>query len=130
MRNFLFTSMVVISLTGCASIKEMVPSFSDVNQSAKIIDVRQSVAQLNCKDPHAPQVKLIKDNLQWFVLYSESKGWRQQDVIKLVKPIQDTVDDFYKRSIDKQGSESYCEIKKKIMTTQTEKAASAILGRF
>ena len=122
--------MVVISLTGCASIKEMVPSFSDVNQSAKIIDVRQSVAQLNCKETHAPQVKLIKDNLQWFVLYSESKGWRQQDVIKLVKPIQDTVDDFYKRSIDKQGTESYCEIKKKIMTTQTEKAASAILGRF
>jgi hypothetical protein len=130
MRKFLFTSMVVISLTGCASIKEMVPSFSDVNQSAKIIDVRQSVAQLNCKEAHAPQVKLIKDNLQWFVLYSESKGWRQQDVIKLVKPIQDTVDDFYKRSIDKQGTESYCEIKKKIMTTQTEKAASAILGRF
>lgn len=122
--------MVVISLTGCASIKEMVPSFSDVNQSAKIIDVRQSVSQLNCKETHAPQVKLIKDNLQWFVLYSESKGWRQQDVIKLVKPIQDTVDDFYKRSIDKQGTESYCEIKKKIMTTQTEKAASAILGRF
>jgi len=130
MMKFLFTGMVVISLTGCASIKEMVPSFSDVNQSAKIIDVRQTVAQLNCKETHAPQVKLIKDNLQWFVLYSESKGWRQQDVIKLVKPIQDTVDDFYKRSIDKQGTESYCEIKKKIMTTQTEKAASAILGRF
>jgi hypothetical protein len=130
MRKLLFTSMVVISLTGCASIKEMVPSFSDVNQSSKIIDVRQSVAQLNCKEAHAPQVKVIKDNLQWFVMYSESKGWRQNDVIKLVKPIQDTVDDFYKRSIDKQGTESYCEIKKKIMTTQTEKAASAILGRF
>jgi hypothetical protein len=130
MRKLLFTGMVVISLTGCASIKEMVPSFSDVNQSSKIIDVRQSVAQLNCKEAHAPQVKVIKDNLQWFVMYSESKGWRQNDVIKLVKPIQDTVDDFYKRSIDKQGTESYCEIKKKIMTTQTEKAASAILGRF
>ena len=130
MIKFLFTSMVVISLTGCASIKEMVPSFSDVNQSSKIIDVRQSVAQLNCKEAHAPQVKVIKDNLQWFVMYSESKGWRQNDVIKLVKPIQDTVDDFYKRSIDKQGTESYCEIKKKIMTTQTDKAASAILGRF
>ena len=130
MRKLLFTGMVVISLTGCASIKEMVPSFFDVNQSSKIIDVRQSVAQLNCKEPHAPQVKVIKDNLQWFVMYSESKGWRQNDVIKLVKPIQDTVDDFYKRSIDKQGTESYCEIKKKIMTTQTEKAASAILGRF
>lgn len=125
------TSLIlVISLTGCASIKEMIPSFSDVNQSAKIIDVRQSVALLDCKKDHAPQVKSIKDNLQWFQLYSESKGWRQNDVIKLIKPIQETTDDFYKRSLDKQGSEAYCEIKKKILTQQTDKAATAILGRF
>lgn len=129
MKNFLI-AVALVSLTGCASIKEMIPSFSDSNQSARIIDVRQSVVQLDCKQPHALQVKRIKDNLEWFQLYSESKGWRQQDVIKLIKPIQDTVDDFYKRSIDKQGTESYCEIKKKIMTSQTEKAASAILGRF
>jgi len=122
--------ILVVSLTGCASIKEMIPSFSDVNQSSKIIDVRQSVALLDCKQEHAPQVKRIKDNLQWFVLYSESKGWRQNDVIKLIKPIQETTDDFYKRSLDKQGSEGYCEIKKKILTSQTEKAATAILGRF
>lgn len=121
---------IIVSLTGCASIKEMIPSFSDPNQSAKIIDVRQSVAQLDCKQPHAPQVKRIKDNLEWFVLYSDSKGWRQNDVIKLVKPIQATVDDFYKRSLDKQGTEGYCEIKKKILTSQTDKAASAVLGRF
>jgi hypothetical protein len=108
----------------------MIPSFSDVNQSAKIIDVRQSVALLDCKKDHAPQVKNIKDNLQWFQLYSESKGWRQNDVIKLIKPIQETTDDFYKRSLDKQGSEGYCEIKKKILTQQTDKAATAILGRF
>ena len=122
--------ILVLSLTGCASIKEMIPSFSDVNQSAKIIDVRQSVALLDCKQPHAPQVKLIKDNLQWFQLYSESKGWRQNDVLKLIKPIQETTDDFYKRSLDKQGTEGYCEIKKKILTQQTDKAATAILGRF
>lgn len=122
--------ILVISLTGCASVKEMIPSFSDVNQSSKIIDVRQSVAQLDCKQEHAPQVKRIKDNLQWFQLYSESKGWRQNDVIKLVAPIQETTDDFYKRSLTKQGSEGYCEIKKKILTSQTERAANAVLGRF
>lgn len=122
--------ILVVSLTGCASIKEMIPSFSDVNQSSKIIDVRQSVAQLDCNQDHAPQVKRIKDNLQWFELYSESKGWRQNDVIQLIKPIQATTDDFYKRSLDKQGSVGYCEIKKKILTSQTEKAATAILGRF
>ena len=130
MKKILITSLVLLSLTGCASIKEMIPSFSDVNQSAKIIDVRQSVVQLDCKQPHAPQVKRIKDNLEWFQLYSESKGWRQQDVIKLIKPIQETTDDFYKRSLDKQGTEGYCEIKKKILNSQTEKAAEAILGRF
>jgi hypothetical protein len=121
---------LALTLSGCATVKEWIPSFSDPNQSARIIDVRQSVVQLDCKKDHAPQVKNIKDNLQWFVLYSESKGWRQQDVIKLVKPMQETVDDFYKRSTEKQGSETYCEIKKKVMATQADKAASAVLGRF
>ncbi len=130
MKKFLITSLVVMSLTGCASIKEMVPSFWDDNQSRAIVDVRQSVAQLDCKQEHAPQVKKIKDQLQWFELYSQSKGWRQTDVVKLIKPIQDSVDDFYKRSLDKQGSEGYCEIKKKILAAQSEKAASAVLGRF
>lgn len=129
MKQLVALSLVVL-LTGCASVKNWVPSFSDPNQSARIIDVRQSVAQLDCKQTHAPQVKKIKDNLDWFQLYSDSKGWRQNDVLKLVKPMQETVDDFYKRSNEKQGSETYCEIKKKVMTTQAEKAASAILGRF
>jgi flagellar basal body L-ring protein FlgH len=129
MKRLVALSLVVL-LTGCASVKNWVPSFSDPNQSARIIDVRQSVAQLDCKQTHAPQVKRIKDNLDWFQLYSDSKGWRQNDVLRLVKPMQETVDDFYKRSNEKQGSETYCEIKKKVMTTQAEKAASAILGRF
>jgi hypothetical protein len=129
MKQLVALSLVVL-LTGCASVKNWVPSFSDPNQSARIIDVRQSVAQLDCKQTHAPQVKKIKDNLDWFQLYSDSKGWRQNDVLRLVKPMQETVDDFYKRSVEKQGSETYCEIKKKVMTTQAEKAASAILGRF
>ena len=127
----LLAVVLVVALTGCASIKNMIPSFQDPNQSAKIIDVRQSVAQLDCKQPHAPQVKQIKDNLEWFELYSTSKGDRQNDVLRLIKPMQETVDDFYKRSTsEKQGSETYCEIKKKVMTTQTERAASAVLGRF
>jgi hypothetical protein len=129
MKRLVALSLVVL-LTGCASVKNWIPSFSDPNQSARIIDVRQSVAQLDCKQTHAPQVKRIKDNLDWFQLYSDSKGWRQNDVLRLVKPMQETVDDFYKRSVEKQGSETYCEIKKKVMTTQAEKAASAILGRF
>jgi len=122
--------LVSLSLTGCATVQGWIPSFWDDNQSRAIVDVRQSVAQLNCEQEHAPQVKKIKDQLQWFDMYSESKGQRQQDVRKLIKPMQETVDDFYKRSTEKQGTKTYCEIKKKIMTTQADKAASAVLGRF
>lgn len=129
MKKLLLISLLV-TLSGCSTIKSWVPSFSDPNQSARIVDVRQSVAQLDCKQDHAPQVKRIKDNLQWFQLYSESKGWRQNDVLQLIKPMQESVDDFYKRSLDKQGSETYCEIKKKLLTTQSTKAAEAVLGRF
>jgi hypothetical protein len=133
MKKILAIIAVSFAMTGCASIQSiqsMIPSFWDDNQSRAIVDVRQSVAQLNCEEEHAPQVKRIKDNLQWFELYSESKGKRQQDVLRLVAPMKETVDDFYKRSTEKQGTKTYCEIKKKVMILQSDKAASAVLGRF
>jgi hypothetical protein len=130
MKKLIAILAVSLSVTGCASIQSMIPSFWDDNQSRAIVDVRQSVVQLDCEKEHAPQVKRIKDNLQWFQLYSDSKGKRQQDVLKLVAPMQETVDDFYKRSTEKQGTKTYCEIKKKVMILQSEKAASAVLGRF
>ena len=124
---------LVALLQGCATfsfqnIKDQIPSFWDDNQSRSVIDIRQSVEKLNCKEPHAPQVKVIKDYIQWFVLYSESKGTK--DVLTLVKPMESTVDDFYKRSLEKQGTEIYCDIKKKILITQSSAVAKTVIGRF
>jgi hypothetical protein len=132
MKRLLLIGMVAL-LQGCASfslqtIKDKIPSFWDPNQSKAVIDIRQSVENLNCKEPHAPQIKIIKDNLQWFVLYSESKGTK--DVLILVKPMESTVEDFYKRSIEKQGTEIYCDIKKKILITQSSTVAKTVIGRF
>lgn len=109
----------------------MLPSFWDDNQSKKIIDVRQSVAHLNCTQSHLPQVKKIHDQLEWFQLYSESKGFLQNDVLAVIKPMQETVEEFYKRSAGKdQGSVPYCEMKKKILIKQSAMAASAVMWRF
>jgi hypothetical protein len=124
---------IVALLQGCATfsfqnIKDQIPSFWDDNQSRSVIDIRQSVEKLNCKEPHAPQVKVIKDNIQWFILYSDSKGTK--DVLTLVKPMESTVDDFYKRSLEKQGTEIYCDIKKKILITQSSTVAKTVIGRF
>jgi hypothetical protein len=132
MKKLLIVGLVVL-LQGCATfsfqdIKDQIPSFWDANQSKSVIDIRQSIEKLNCKELHAPQVKVIKDNVQWFVLYSESKGTK--DVLTLVKPMESTVDDFYKRSLEKQGSEIYCEMKKKILITQSSTVAKTVIGRF
>jgi hypothetical protein len=108
----------------------MIPSFSDPNQSARIVDVRYHVERLNCAQPHLPQALAIERDVLWFQLYSESKGHRQQDVLKLIAPLQLTVTDFVKRSQEQQGTETYCAIKKKIMQTQSRRAAEAVLGRF
>jgi hypothetical protein len=126
----IFVAVCLIALTGCTTVKSWVPSFSDPNQSARIIDVRQSVSQLDCSQPHLAQAIDIQRNLEWFHLYSDSKGWRQADVLKIIEPMEETVSDFVKRSQTQQGSRIYCETKKKIMQEQAATAARAILGRF
>jgi hypothetical protein len=133
MRKSLAIAVVAMFLSGCSTVstvKGWIPSFWDDNQSAKIVDVRMSVEKLDCSQDQLPQVVKIRDDLQWFQLYSQSKGWRQADVLRVIKPMQETVDDMYKRAKDQQGSKLYCELKKKVMQSQAERAASAILGRF
>jgi hypothetical protein len=44
--------------------------------------------------------------------------------------MQETVNDFVKRSREAQGTKGYCEIKKKIMEQQSRRASEAVLGRF
>jgi len=122
--------LISLTLTGCSTIKGWVPSFWDDNQSAKIVDVRHKVENLDCTKDQLPQITAIRSDLEWFQLYSESKGWRQADVLRVVKPMQETVEDMYKRAQNNQGSKTYCELKKKIMQQQSKRAAEAVLRRF
>lgn len=130
MKKFLAAGLIVLTMSGCSTIKGWIPSFWDDNQSAKITDVRLSVERLDCSKDQLPQVSKIRDELTWFELYSKSKGWRQNDVLKLIGPMQETVEDMYKRSQSQQGSKMYCELKKKVMQQQAERASQAVLGRF
>jgi hypothetical protein len=120
----------VVTLSGCSTIQSWIPSFWDDNQSAKITDVRLTVDRIDCSKDQLAQAVQLRDQLRWFELYSTSKGALQRDVIQLVKPIQDTTEDWYKRSLDGQGSVGYCNIKKKILEQQTARAAKGILGRW
>lgn len=131
MKKLLAVSLISLSLTGCASIVEMIPSFWDDNQSAKIIDIRQTVQGITCEaGTQLDDAEMLLYEIQWFKLYSESKGSRQKDVLRIVAPMEETASDWAKRSREKEGSKTYCEIKKKILVKQSSRAAEAILGRF
>ena len=124
-------SLVLISavlLAGCANSYKYIPSFWDDNQSARIIDVRQRAHNINCQQPQAVQAQALVQDLQWFRLYSDSKGRLQQDVIQLIEPMEQTAADWARRADG--GSVGYCEIKKKILITQADKVARAVLGRW
>jgi hypothetical protein len=129
MKRILLIATVVL-LSGCSTIQNWIPSFWDDNQSAKITDVRLTVDRIDCSKDQLAQAVQLRDQLRWFELYSVSKGSLQRDVIKLIQPIQDTTEDWYKRSLDGQGSVGYCNIKKKILEQQTARAAKGILGRW
>lgn len=129
MKKAIVPLALAVSLTAC-SMSDVLPSFWDDNQSYKITDVYTKTVRLDCAKPHLPQISAIRDDLLWFQLYSESKGMLQQDVIKLIEPMQKTVEDFYTRSMEKEGSPTYCETKKKILITQAKKSASAVMWRF
>lgn len=132
MKKFLASLIVVVGLTGCSGtdLSDVIPSFWDDNQSAKITDVYVKTVTFDCGQPHLPQIVALRQDLLWFELYSKSKGFLQNDVLKLIAPMQDTVTDFYTRTKTSEGSKAYCEAKKRVMTTQAKKAASGVMWRF
>jgi len=128
--KLILTIILTVVLTGCSSLISKIPSFWDDNQSARIIDVRLRAESVNCSEPQLPQIRQLAQDLRWFELYSESKGHRQTDVLKLIKPMQDSVKEWEERSAKQEGSRFYCETKRRIVTEQAKRAAEATLGRF
>jgi len=129
----LLAILSIALLQGCAvALSSYIPSFWDDNQSAKIVTVRLDIERVDCKAQQLPQVIKIRDDLAWFKLYSESKGSRQADVLRLTQPMTETVEDWYKR-VSQEGHKDnaiYCDLKKRVLTEQSARAAKAILGRF
>ena len=125
----IITLVLALALGGCASISSVVPSFWDDNQSARIVDVRLAVARVDCANA-LPGVSRVRDDIEWFKLYSTSKGVLQKDVLAVVEPMSETAEDWYKRTLGGTASKTYCELKKSVMTQQSARAASAVLGRW
>ena len=117
-------------LSGCSTVVSWIPSFNDVNQSARITDVRLAVDSLDCARSQHVQALAIQRELRWFELYSQTAGSRHQDVLRVIAPMQATVAEFATRTQAQDASRVYCDIKKRVLQEQAARAAGVIQGRF
>jgi len=117
-----------LSLTGCASIMEYIPSGWDVNQAKVITDIQQQVRHFDCKADLAPQVNQLAKDVEWFDIYAKTKPTR--DIAKLTGTITDTVAELKDRVAKGPVSPLYCDLKKKIIQQQADILAKSVQGRF
>ena len=128
MRSIL-AALTLLSLTACntVDVSSIVPSFWDDNQSRSIITSYQLAVNVDCDKPTQPQAKAIQYELQWFELYSRSKGMLQKDVLNLIDPLQKSVNAWAEKD---KSSQAYCKLKKQNVVKQAETASKAVLGRY
>jgi len=130
MKKSILSLLLIISLTSCSTLLNILPSAWDSNQAKVITDIRQKTIQINCKK----DVAILKANLnslhnkvEWLNLYSESK--RTNDVSEMTSVYNQTLNDMIKRIETKGISNSYCENKKSILVEQSSMIAKGIQSR-
>jgi hypothetical protein len=124
----LIAVLFVVSLTGCSTLMEYIPSSWDVNQAKVITDIQQQTRRFDCKGDQARQLNILATDVEWFDIYAKTKPTR--DITKLTVTLNDTVKE-YKDRLDKGPvSPLYCDLKIKIIRQQTDIIAKSVQGRF
>jgi PBP1b-binding outer membrane lipoprotein LpoB len=124
----LLVVLAFLSLTGCASVMEYIPSGWDVNQARVITDIQLQARHFDCKAELAPQVDKLAQDVEWFDIYAKTKPTR--DIAKLTGTITDTVRELQDRVKAGSVSPLYCDLKKKIIQQQADILAKSVQGRF
>lgn len=117
--------IAVITLSGCSTIKDYIPSRWDDNQSKAITDIQQLSRHLECT---TDSVAKLETSVEWFDIYSKTKPTR--DVNKLTPTLVTTVSELNDRVKKGPVSPMYCDLKRKLITQQADIIAAAVHGRF
>jgi hypothetical protein len=124
----LIVVLFVISLTGCASIMEYIPSRWDVNQAKVITDIQQQARRFDCKADQATQLNELAKSVEWFDIYAKTKPTR--DIAKLTGIMDKTIEEYQGRLKTGPVSPLYCDLKAKIIKQQADILAGSVQGRF
>ena len=124
----LLAIIALITLTGCASIVDMIPSRWDANQAKIITDIQVQIKHFDCKGNQTQQLGLLASNVEWFDIYAKTKPTK--DIAKLTDTITNTVKEYQDRLKTGPVSPLYCDLKVKIIKQQTDILAGSVQGRF
>ncbi len=125
----LIALLFVVSLTGCSTILNLLPSKWDPNEVAAVTDLRFDVRKVNCDTPESalPTLQKLVDKKDWTWMYSESR--KNTDVLQLIRPFNETLDDLYTRAKSGKMSKAFCNGKVVILTTQADAIGRALQSR-
>jgi uncharacterized protein YceK len=124
----LLAVLAFLSLTGCASIMDMIPSGWDANQSRVITYIQQQARRFDCKGDQTLQINELAKSVEWFDIYAKTKPTR--DILKLTTTMDTTIQEYQDRLKTGPVSPLYCDLKKKIIQQQADILAGSVQGRF
>jgi hypothetical protein len=127
--RYILAVVFAVLLTGCASISNLLPSKWDPNEVAAVTDLRFEVRKVNCDSPEAalPTLQKLVDKKDWLWMYSESR--KNKDVLQLIRPFNETLDDIHNRAKNGKMSKAFCNGKLVILTTQSDAISRALQSR-
>lgn len=126
MKKLLLVALVLLS--GCSTIKDMIPSRWDANQSKVVTDIQQTARRLDCTQDLKPQLHNLFLKVEWYDIYATTKG--THDMAELDQVLVTTVKEFQDRADKGPVSPLYCDLKKKVIIQQSDIIAKTVQGRF
>lgn len=132
MVKILAALLISVSISGCtviAGLAAFMPSKWDPNEVASVTDLRFHVRKVNCDTPETalPTLQTLVDKKDWTWMYSESR--KNKDVLELIRPFNETLDDLYTRAKSGKMSKAFCNGKVVILTTQADAIGRALQTR-
>ena len=117
-----------LTLAGCSTIKDYIPSFWDGNQSVVVTDMQQIARHIDCANHPEQQLHDLFMKVEWYDLYANTKGTK--DMAKLDVVMLNTIKEFQDRVAQGPVSPLYCDMKKKVLIQQADIIATTVQGRF
>lgn len=127
--KLLLTLLFSISLAGCSTLKDILPSSWDANEASAVTDIRMAINNIDCSTPATALIftSRIEERAEWLWIYADTR--KSKDVLRLIRPFNETAEGLHNSAKAGSMSRGFCLAKVVIMSKQADAIASALQSR-